>query len=436
MPITNNLAHWQAEAFGTELIEMTLGDLLDRRAEALPDKEALVYHYPEIGLDLRMNYRQYRDTVNQLAKGLIALGIEKGDHVAVWATNVPEWVFLEMAVSKIGGVLVTINTNYRASEIEYALRQGDIKALFLIEELRGFSYLNAVYSVAPELKPHSDPLGQELNSAALPRLKRVVLIGNESRPGVLLYSQITALAEKISDEELKQRQAMVSVHDVVQMQYTSGTTGFPKAVMLTHHSLVNQAHIACSRGALTADERYVTSMPYFHIAGSLGAIIYSVFLGATLIPLIVFDQAKQLELFEKEKGTFTFAVPTMLVAMLNHPRFAEFDLSSLKNIFTGATPVPVIVMEQIKERIGADCSIVFGMTETTGAVTQSFYTDSFDLKSATVGLTIPHTEIKIVNPATGETCECGQSGELWTRGYANMVGYYNMPEKTAETLDA
>ncbi|MBL8191510.1 MAG: AMP-binding protein, partial [Acidobacteria bacterium] len=232
------------------------------------------------------------------------------------------------------------------------------------------------------------------------------------------------------------RQASVGVHDVVQMQYTSGTTGFPKAVMLTHYSLVNQSHIACSRGALSADERYVTSMPYFHIAGSLGAIIYSLYLGCTLIPLIAFDPLKQLELFEKEKGTFTFAVPTMLVAMLNHPRFAEFDLSNLKNIFTGATPVPVVLMEQIKERIGADCSIVFGMTETTGAVTQSFYTDSFEMKSATVGLTIPHTDIKIVNPATGETCECGQSGELWTRGYANMVGYYNMPDKTAETLDA
>lgn len=436
MAISNNLAHWEAEAFGTELIELTLGDLLDQRAAEVPDKEALVYSYPEIGLDLRMNYRQYRNVVNQLAKGLMALGIEKGDHIAVWATNVPEWVFLELAVSKIGGVLVTINTNYRAAEIEYALRQGDIKALFMIEELRGFSYLEAVYSIAPELKSLADPLNQELSSENLPRLKRVVLIGKEPKPGVSLYSQITALADQVSDAELKARQATVGVHDVVQMQYTSGTTGFPKAVMLTHYSLVNQSHIACSRGALTADERYVTSMPYFHIAGSLGAIVYSLFLGCTLIPLIAFDPAKQLELFEKEKGTFTFAVPTMLVAMLNHPRFAEFNLSSLKNIFTGATPVPVIVMEQIKDRIGADCSIVFGMTETTGAVTQSFYSDSFELKSATVGLTIPHTEIKMVNPATGETCQCGESGELWTRGYANMVGYYNMPDKTAETLDA
>lgn len=436
MAITNNLAHWEAEPFGTELIELTLGDLLDQRAAEFPDKEALVYHYPEIGLDLRMNYGQYRDTVNQLAKGLMALGIAKGDHVAVWATNVPEWVFLQWAVSKIGGVLVTINTNYRASEIEYALRQGDIKALFMIEDLRGYSYLEAVYSIAPELKSLNDPVTQELSAEKLPRLKRVVLLGKEARPGTMLYSQVTALADQVSDEELKARQASVGVHDVVQMQYTSGTTGFPKAVMLTHYSLVNQSHMVCSRAALSADERLVTSMPYFHIAGSWGAIINSLYLGCTLIPLIAFDPLKQLELFEKEKATYTGAVPTMLVAMLNHPRFAEFDLSSLKRIGTGATPVPVILMEQIKERIGADCSIVFGMTETTGAVTQSFYTDSFELKSATVGLTIPHTEIKIVNLATGETCQCGASGELWTRGYANMVGYYNMPDKSAETLDA
>ncbi|HMV51426.1 MAG TPA: AMP-binding protein [Blastocatellia bacterium] len=435
MAIKDNLAHWHAEEFGIGLIDLTVGDLLDQRAAELPDKEALVYNYPEFGLNLRLTYRQYRDTVNQLAKGLMALGIEKGDHVAVWATNLPEWVFLEMALAKIGGVLVTVNTNYRAAEIEYVLRQGDIKALFLIEELRGNSYLESVYSAAPELKTLSDPVNQELQSEKLPRLKRVVLIGKEARPGVMLHSQVLALADQISNEALLARQHSVTAHDVAQIQFTSGTTGFPKGVMLTHHNLINQSHVATTRGDLRATERYVTAMPFFHIAGSLGGIIYATFLGCTLIPLIAFDPVKHLELFDKEKGSFTFAVPTMLVAMLNHPRFAEFDLSSLRSIFTGATPVPMVLMEQIKARIGADCSIVFGMTETCGAVTQSFYTDSFEMKAATVGLPIPHTSIKIVNPATGETCRCGESGELWSQGFSNMAGYYNMPDKTAETLD-
>ncbi len=435
MAIKGNLAHWEAEDFGVDLIDLTLGDLLDQRADELPDKEALVYDYPEIGLELRLTYGQYRDVVNRLAKGLIAFGVEKGDQVAVWATNVPEWTFLQLALAKIGAVIVTVNTNYRAAEIEYALRQGDISTIFLIEEHRGNNYLESLYDIAPGIKTINDPINETLSVASLPRLKRAVLIGKEPRQGLSLFSDVMALADKVSDDELKVRQAGVKPHDVTMMQYTSGTTGFPKGVMLTHYNLINQSRVACTRGDLRDDERYVTAMPFFHIAGSLGAVIYSIYLGCTLIPLVTFDPLKHLELFAREKGTFTFAVPTMLIAMLNHPRFAEFDLSSLRNIFTGATPTPVALMEQIKERIGADCSIVFGMTETCGGVTQSFHTDSFEFKSATVGLPTPHTSIKIVNPATGATCGLGESGELWSKGFSNMKGYYNMPEKTAETID-
>ncbi len=435
MAIKGELAHWEAEDFGVDLIELTIGDLMDQRADEAPDKEALVFSYPEIGLDLRMSYQEYRDEVNRLAKGLMAIGVEKGDHVAVWATNVPEWIFLQLALAKVGAVIVTVNTNYRKDEIEYVLRQGDISTLFLMPEHRGNIYLESVYAVAPELKGLSDPVVRTLQCAALPRLKRVVLFSGDPQPGTPLYSQVMALSDKVSDEELKARQASVNPHDVAMMQYTSGTTGFPKGVMLTHHNLINQSHVACTRGSLNDAERYVTAMPLFHIAGSLGGTIYSLYLGCTLIPLVTFDPLKHLELFAQEKGTFTFAVPTMLVAMLNHPRFAEFDLSSIRNIFTGATPVPVVLMEQIKEKIGADCAIVFGMTETCGAVTQSFHTDSFELKAATVGLPIPHTSIKIVDPTTGETCGFGQSGELWTKGFSNMNGYYNLPDKTAETID-
>ncbi len=435
MAIKDNLAHWEAEAFGIDLIELTLGGLLDQRAAELPDKEALVYHYPEIGLELRLSYRQYRDAVNRVAKGLLALGIERGDHVAVWAPNVPEWILLQMALAKIGGVIVTVNTNYRAAEVEYVLQQGDIKLLCLTEELRGNPYLESVYGSAPELKELDDPLNQKLHCARLPKLERVVLLGKDARPGVLLFDQLLALADSVSDEALAVRQASVQPHDVAMMQYTSGTTGFPKGVMLTHHSLINQARVACTRGDLSESERYVTAMPLFHIAGSLGGTIYCLYLGCTLIPLIAFDPLKQLELFARERGTFTFAVPTMLIALLQQPRFAEFDLSALRSVFTGATPVPVVLMEQVKERIGADCSIVFGMTETCGAVTQSFASDSFELKAATVGLPIPHTSIKVVDLATGATVACGASGELWTKGFSNMKGYYNMPDKTAETLD-
>src|SRR5262249_40449990 len=435
MAIKGDLSFWEAEDFGVDLIELTLGDLLDQRADELPDKEALVYNYPEIGLELRLTYGQYRDVVNQLAKGLIALGVEEGDQVAVWATNVPEWIFLQLALAKIGVVIVTVNTNYRATEIEYVLRQGDISTLFLIEERRGNNYLESLYSVAPEIKTISDPLVETLSAASLPRLKRVVLIGRDRRQGLSLFTDVMGMADRVSDDELRARQARVNPHDVTMMQYTSGTTGFPKGVMLTHHNLINQSRVACTRGDLSGDERYVTAMPLFHIAGSLGGPIYCLYLGCTLLPLISLDARKNLELSEREKATFTFDVPTMLIAMLNPPPFAEVDLSALRNIYAGATPTPVTLMEEIKEKIGADCSIVFGMTETTGAVTQSFGSDSFELKAATVGLPHPHTSIKIIDPATGETVKLGESGELCSKAFSNMKGYYNMPEKTAETID-
>jgi len=437
MGINSNRAIWEAESRDIELIDTTIGDLFDRQCQASADKQALVYNYPEIGLDLRLTYSQYKHEVDRLAKGLLALGIEKGEHVAVWATNIPEWVFLEIALAKIGAVLVTVNTNYRRAEIEYVLRQGDVTTLFMIEEFRGNSYVDSMHRVAPELKSIGDPVHNQLNSAALPGLKRVILIGSSPQPGMMLYSQVLQLGERISDELLDARQAGLDPHDVIQMQYTSGTTGFPKGVMLTHYGILNQTHVTCSIAELRQTERYVTAMPFFHIAGSVGAIMFSLYLGCTLIPLISFDPEKELKLFHAEKATFSFSVPTMLVAMLNHPRFVagEFDLSSLREIITGATPVPVVVMEQVKAKMGADCTIVFGLTESTGAVTETIQSDSFELKSSTVGIPLPHLDIKIADALTGEPVGFGESGELMARGFLVMKGYYNMPERTAEAID-
>src|SRR5215510_851225 len=382
MRVEGNRALWRAESRGIDLLDITIGELFDRQCEANADKEALVYNYPEIGLDLRLTYRQYQKEVNRLAKGLLALGIEKGEHVAVWATNVPEWVLLEIALAKIGAVLVTVNTNYRPAEIEYVLRQGDVTTLFMIEEFRGNSYVESMYRIAPELRDLTDPVRTLLQSSSLPELKRVILIANESMPGMMPYSEVARLSESVADRALSKRQSSLDPHDVIQMQYTSGTTGFPKGVMLTHYGIINQAHVSCLIGSLGPDERYVTAMPFFHIAGSLGAIMFGVYLGCTLIPLIHFDPLKELELFHKEKATFSFNVPTMLVAMLNHPRFVagEFDLSSLRQITTGATPVPVVLIEEVKAKMGADCTIVFGLTESTGTVTETIQTDSFELK--------------------------------------------------------
>jgi len=438
MGIKGSLSIWEAESRDIDLIRLTIGELFDRQCEAFAGKEAIVYNYHEIGLDLRLSYRQYRDEVERLAKGLLSLGIQKGENIAVWATNVPEWILLEMALAKIGAVLVTVNTNYRASEIEYVLRQGDITTLFMIEEHRGNSYVESIYRVAPELKDLNDPIREQLSSANLPKLKRVILIGDTAPAGIMLYKDVAPLGEDITDETLRETQSSLDPHDVIQMQYTSGTTGFPKGVMLTHHGIINQTHVSCLIGNLKSGERYVTAMPFFHIAGSLGAVMFAVYLGCTLIPLISFDPAKELELFDKEKATFSFNVPTMLIAMLNHPRFlaGDFDLSSLREIITGATPVPVALMEDVKAKMGADCTIVYGLTESTGTVTETIQNDSFELKSSTTGIPHPHMEIKITDPATGEPVALGEQGELMTRGFLVMKGYYNMPDKTAETIDA
>jgi fatty-acyl-CoA synthase len=436
MAVKGDRTIWEAESEGLELLNITIGDLLDRQVQIRPDKEALVYSYPERGLNLRLSFRQYQAVVDQLAKGLLALGIEKGEHVAVWAPNVPEWIFLQLALARIGAVMVTVNTAYRTAEVEYVLRQGDITTLFLVEEYRGNSYLNSIYSIVPEIKNLTDPVHEQLHSEKLPRLKRVVLIGEAPKPGALLYSQVVALGEHISDETLRQRRASVTSQDVAMIMYTSGTTGFPKGAMLTHYNITNTMH-AVGRGKDYSQERYVSPMPLFHIAGS-NFVIFCTMTGMTMIPLIAFDPAKELELLSQEKGTCSFCVPTMLIAMLNHPRFlaGEFDLSSLNFIYTGGTPIPVALMEQVKSRLGADCRIFFGMTESTGAGTVTLDEDSFELKSATVGIPAPHVEVKIVNPATGEPVGFGERGELLIRGFPVMKGYYNMPEKTAETIDA
>jgi len=436
MAVKGDRAIWEAESEGVALLNTTIGELLEQQAEIRPDKEALIYNYPELELNLRLNFRQYRDEVDRLSKGLMALDIAKGDHVAVWAPNVPEWIFLQLALARIGAVMVTVNTAYKASELEYVLRQGDITTLFMTEAFRGNSYLDSVYGIVPEMKDLADPIAQPLQSAKLPRLKRVVLIGTTPRPGTLLYAHVVALGQRISDEALQERRASVTPQDMAMVMYTSGTTGFPKGAMLTHYNIVNQQQSATLNQDYS-QERYVNPMPLFHIAGS-NFVIAAVMNGYTLIQLIAFDPAKELELLDQEKGTSSFLVPTMLIAMLNHPRFlaGEFDLSSLKQIYTGGAPIPVALMEQVKEQMGADCRIYFGLTEVTGGGTLTRDEDSFELKSSTVGKLYPHLEAKIVNPATGEPVGFGERGEFLVRGFNVMKGYYHMPEKTAETIDA
>jgi len=442
MGMTNDgLSHWQAESDGVELLEMTIGDLLDRRADEIPTREALVYScYPEFGgaLDIRWTYQEYRERVDAVARGLMALGLNKGDHIAVWAVNLPEWPLLQLAAFKAGLVLITVNPVLRAREVEYILKQGDARALFFMARIRDHDCLTTVRSVTTPAARNG-----EVTSEILPLLRYVSLLGAPPtglleqdgwRPA--LFSEMIADGAQVSPDALRERQASVKPTDPGQILYTSGTTGFPKGAIQSQRAILNNGTIFARRWGIRQDDHLCTAMPFFHAGGCVLGILASLGIGSTLHPLIAFDPLKVLQVISSEHCTMLGGVPTMLIAILQHPDFSKYDLSSLRSVISGGSPVPVYLMEQVKERMGADVAIVFGQTEASAAITLTLQDDSFELKSATVGVPLPHGEVKIINPATGETVPCGERGELCCRGYLVMDRYYNMPEKTAEAIDS
>ena len=437
---TDGLSYWQAESEGIDLLDTTIGDLLDHRANELPTQEAVVYScYPEFGdaLTIRWTYQDYRDRANAVAKGLLALGLHKGDHIAVWAVNLPEWPLLEMAAAKAGLVLVTVNPVLRAQEVEYILKQGDVQALFCMAKIRDHDCLATVRAlVAPGSQPGA------VSSERLPRLRYVCLLdappadpGEQDGWRPALFQDMVADGVAVREEALRERQASVKPRDPVQIQYTSGTTGFPKGAILHHHGILNNAMLFIHRWGLRQSDRYCNPMPFFHTAGCVVAVLGNLYAGSTLHPLLAFDPLKALQIIGHEGCTALVAVPTMLLAMLQHPDFATSDLASLSRVGTGGTPVPVYLMEQVKEHIGTDVTIVFGQTETSPIITQTLPSDPFDRKAATVGVPLPHTEVKVIDSAAGKMVPCGERGEICCRGYLVMASYYHMPEKTAETID-
>jgi fatty-acyl-CoA synthase len=445
---TDGLSYWQAESEEIDLLETTIGDLLDRRAYESPNQEAIVYScYPEFGdaLNVRWTYQDYRERANQVAKDLLALGLNKGEHIAVLAANLPEWPLLMFGAAKAGLVLVTINPVLRAAEVEYILKQGDVRALFFMAHVRDSDHLATIRSfIAPG--QHNG----EVTSERLPRLRYVSLLGTAPaslgeqggwRPA--LFSEMVAGGVTISDEALRERQAAVRPSDPAILMYTSGTTGLPKGALLSHHGLVTSAMLTFERvfpflqraGVARKDDHFCLPLPFFHVGGIV-ALLRCVYSGGTIYPLLAFDPVKAMQVISQERCNGTVVVPTMLLAILQHPDFTRYDLSSLLSIVSGGAPVPVSVMEQAKARIGADVAIVFGQTEGCGCLTITLPNDPFELKAATVGKPLPHIEVKIIDPATGTVVPVGERGELCYRGFVAMMGYYKLPEKTAETIDA
>ncbi|MEW5952708.1 MAG: AMP-binding protein [Bacillota bacterium] len=413
-----------------EVGKITIGDLVDVMANRFPDNDALVYPFK----DLRCTYSQFRDVCNQAAKGFMKLGIKRGEHIAIWANNVPEWVLTQFSTGKMGAVLVTVNTNYRSHELEYLMKQSESTTLLLVNGIKEKNeYLKIIYEVCPELKTSQQ--GQ-LNCQKLPLLRNVIFLGDEKQPGMFNWSEVMAMGDEVSDAELAERQASLRSDDVINMQYTSGTTGFPKGVMLTHTNLIGNAISLAECMNLSEVDRMCIPVPFFHCFGCVLGTLTCVVSGAAMIPVEVFNPVAVLETVQAERCTALHGVPTMFITELAEMEKKKYDTSSLRTGIMAGAPCPIEVMKQVVNTMGAsEICITYGQTEASPGITMTRVDDPLELRVSTVGKALPNVEVKIVNPDTGEEVPAGVQGELCTRGYHIMKGYYNMPEATASAID-
>jgi fatty-acyl-CoA synthase len=391
------------------LLGETIGHNLERVAARLPDSEALVSCHQGV----RFTYAEFDAAVDRVAGAMLADGLEHGDRVAVWSPNRAEWALLQYACAKTGAILVNVNPAYRTSELEYALRQSGSRWIFTTSDFKGSSFA----AMAREV------------SAALPELQRVVCFDEEDWP---------ALADRPADPEaLRARMDQLDVDDPINVQYTSGTTGFPKGATLTHHNLLNNGMFVAGTLRYTEADRVCIPVPLYHcfgmVMGNLGATAH----GACMVyPAEAFEPEATLRACAQERCTSLFGVPTMFIAELDHPSFAEHDLSSLRTGIMAGSPCPVEVMKRVSADMGIDeMSIAFGMTETSPVTTMVRIDDTLEHRCGTVGQVMPHTEIKIVDPANGRTMPRGEPGEFLARGYMVMRGYWEDAERTAEAID-
>jgi fatty-acyl-CoA synthase len=412
-----------------ELMNVTVGKLLEKVALEHPEHEAVVY--PDRGL--RYTYKEFDQLCRQVAKGLMKLGIKKGDNIALWASNRPEWLVTQFSTGKMGAVMVTVNTNYRTSELEYLLKQSDSTTIILMENFKGHSYIDTLYELVPELKAAKPG---DLHSEKLPCLKNVIVLSDTRHPGMYLWSDIVAMGNNVEDDELDGLLNALQPDEVINMQYTSGTTGFPKGVMLSHSNLVNNAVNIAERMNLTYQDRMCIPVPFFHCFGCVLGTLTCVTVGATMVPLQEYDVTQVLSAVQEEKCTALHGVPTMFIAELNHPDFSKYNLSTLRTGIMAGSPCPIEVMKDVVNIMGAkDITIVYGQTESSPGITQTCTDDPIELRVSTVGRAMPNVEVKILEVDTGEEVPIGVQGELCTRGYHVMKGYYKNPEATKHAID-
>ena len=411
-----------------QLSDKTIGEWLEYWAAETPDKEYIVYS----DRDLRFTWKEFNARVDNMSKGLLAIGVGKGVHVGIWAQNVPDWLTFLFACAKIGAVAVTVNTNYKAHELAFVIENSDMHTLCMTDGIPGNDYLDTINQLLPELKTTQRG---KLKSDRFPELKNVIYIGHEKHRGMYNTAEMLLLGQNKSDEELNAVKSTINCHDVVNMQYTSGTTGFPKGVMLSHHNIANNGYLTGEHMKFTSDDKLCICVPLFHCFGVVLAVMNCLTHGSTQVMVERFDPLVTLASIHKERCTAVYGVPTMFIAELNHPMFNLFDMSSLRTGIMAGALCPIELMRQVNEKMFMTITSVYGLTETSPGMTQTRIEDSFEIRCTTVGHDYEFTEVAIIDPATGEHLPDGVQGEVCCRGYNVMKGYYKNPEATAQVID-
>ncbi|MEJ2141356.1 MAG: AMP-binding protein [Gammaproteobacteria bacterium] len=420
----------------TQLIGQTIPEYFLSVAQQFPEQEAVV----SIPQQRRLTYQALSNATDELARGLLGLGFKRGDRIGVWSTNNIEWLLIQMATARIGVILVNINPAYRPKELAYALDRSEVQGLFIIPSFRSSDYVAMLLNQVPELQGNNT----ELDSHTLPNLHRVILYDpadpmhtETPAPGFTSWQEVIQAADTISQEELEQQTQTLDRDDVINIQYTSGTTGFPKAVMLTHHNILNNAWFSAQAMHFKENDRLVVPVPFYHCFGMVLANLLCFSVGACLvISSYHFDAGKVLEAVQQEKCTAIHGVPTMFIAELEHPDFNKFDLTSLRTgIMAGAPCPPELMKRVINDMHCNEILIGYGETEASPLTHLTTRDDSFERRINTVGHNLPHQEVKIINTETGATVPLGEIGEICFRGYHIMRGYYGQAEKTTETID-
>lgn len=411
-----------------DYINKTIGEVLSDVAEKYPNRTAVKY----TDRDYHRTWKEFNDEVELIARGFMALGVNKGDHIAIWAANTPEWMLTLFASAKIGAVLVTVNTNYKVFELEYLLKQSDTKVLVMMGGFKDNNYVSTVRELLPEL----DNVEDEIDNEILPCLRRIIFAGPTTPSGMINFEDLKILGQDFPKDIFLDNAKTLDCHDIINMQYTSGTTGFPKGVMLTHYNILNNGKTIGDGMGFTKDDKLCIVVPFFHCFGLVLAMMACLTHSTSMVPVERYSPIPVMNAISSEKCTAVHGVPTMFIAMLEHPQFSQFDFSSIRTGIMAGSPCPIEVMRKVIDKMNMrDIVIVFGQTEASPGCTMTTTSDDLEHRVHTVGKAFPGVECRIVDPDTNQPLPPNTTGEFCARGYNIMRGYYKMPEATAQAID-